>query len=518
MKMKKINSLNHRSAPMTSFILMSGRVCLAHCLLMMVCSTHSTVFAAPAEIIPYEGPPGKAEQADKILVPYARYVELWNRVHPDDTIDLPQGDGQISFADVQYKVTIGEERLNLSLSARIETYGKDWVVLGLPFSALAVTEATLNGEAAQLQTQGTPDDGMVLMIPGKTSGRLGLQAVMKPESLGRRGSARFSLPPLPGAVMTVVLPEKDLELEVDQIEAAPAKRIVDETVEYTFGLGMMRSLALRWSPSVGSGAMDRTLSADSQHDVYVFHWAIVGVSKITYSFSGGEYDRFALLIPKESMLTEINGANIRDFRQIGEKTVEGKTFKLIEICLQRAAQKQHELTARWITPHPDGGQKTKETEDKGQTFELSLSRAGGVSRESGTVTLHSVGGMSVKVVRVTGGRRADVEVNQGQDALATVVARYYWPYRPFSLFVQLSRSAVIPQIHLNQLVRINTDRVELLVQANLKAQEGQLFSAPSGPLWRISMNVQMKITNFFTSSSTAANRKRKSPSCSCEGT
>jgi hypothetical protein len=35
--------------------------------------------------------------------------------------------------------------------------------------------------------------------------------------------------------MKVVLPEEDLELKVDNIEAAPTKRTVNGTLEYTLG-------------------------------------------------------------------------------------------------------------------------------------------------------------------------------------------------------------------------------------------------------------------------------------------
>ncbi|MHC4072429.1 MAG: hypothetical protein ACYTGS_10415, partial [Planctomycetota bacterium] len=248
----------------------------------------------PPTIIPYEGHPGMAEESDKILIPYAKFVELWNQAHPEDMIEKPRPGTRISLSDVQYKITVKQEQLNMLLTTNIETYGKDWVVLGLPISGLAVTRATIDGEMAQLQAG---PKGTVLMVPGGKSGRLELQAVTKPTYLGRRGSASFSLPPLPGAVMTVVLPEKDLELEVDRIEAAPVRRTVNGSVEYTFGLGMTRKLSLQWLPKIGSRAADRTLSANSDHDVYAFHWAIVGVSRITYSFSSGEHDRFALMVP-----------------------------------------------------------------------------------------------------------------------------------------------------------------------------------------------------------------------------
>jgi hypothetical protein len=448
-----------------------------------------TKAAIPPVIIPYEGEPTAAEKSDKILIPYTRFVELWNQAHPEDTIDRPRPGTHISLSDVQYRLTVEQEQLNLLLTAGISTYGKDWAVLGLPISGMAVTKATLDGKAAQLQAG---PKGMVLMVPGETSGRLELQAVTKPKYLGRRGSASLSLPPLPGAVMKVVLPEEDLELEVDQIEFTPTRRTANGSVEYTFGLGMTRKLALRWLPKIGGGAADRTLSANSEHDVYAFHWAIVGVSRITYSFSSGDHARFALLVPKDTMLTELKGTNVRDFRDVGEKTIEGKVFKLIEVRLHRAAQKQYELSIRWLSPHPCGGAglpggDVTSTAGIGANIvkptELSLVRAGDVSRESGTVTLHSAGGMNVKVAQVSGGRRADITVDkepQGTELTADrakAVAKYYWPYRPFTLFVQLSRLAATPKVHLDQLVRINTDRVELLVQANLKAEQGKLFGA-----------------------------------------
>ncbi|MHC4116140.1 MAG: hypothetical protein ACYSWO_01405 [Planctomycetota bacterium] len=423
----------------------------------------------PPVIIPYTGRADRAEKSEKILIPYARYAQLWNQAHPEDTIEQPQAETQISLSDVRYTVTVGQERLDLVLTAQIKTYGKGWAVLAMPISGLAVTRATLDGKAAQLQAG---PKGMVLMIGDGTSGRLELEAVTKPQYLGRRGSASFSLPPLPGAVMKVLLPETDLELEVDQLEAAPARDIVNGSVEYTFGLGMTRNLALRWLPRVGAGATDRTLSATSDHDVYAFHWALVGVSRITYSFSGGDYSRFAVLAPEGAMLTELKGTNIRDFRNIGEKTIEGKTFELIEVRLHRAAQEQYELTARWLSPHA-GADRT----------ELSLVRAGDVSRESGSITLHAAGGMSVKVAQVSGGRRADIAKQkqpQGEEPTADrarPVAKYYWPYRPFSLSVQMSRPTAAPKVHLDQLVRINTDRVELFVRASLTVDRGKLFGA-----------------------------------------
>jgi hypothetical protein len=92
----------------------------------------------PPTIIPYEGQPGMAEESDKILIPYAKFVELWNQAHPEDMIDQARPGTQISLSDVRYKITVKQEQLNMLLTTDIETYGKGWVVLGLPISGLAV--------------------------------------------------------------------------------------------------------------------------------------------------------------------------------------------------------------------------------------------------------------------------------------------------------------------------------------------------------------------------------------------
>lgn len=442
-------------------------------------------------IIPYDTAPGNAETSGKVLVPYSQFVELWNKVHPAEPIDLPVPGTDISLADVKYNVTVTQEQLNLVLTAEIRTFGKEWVTLPLPVSGLAITEAMYKNKDAQLLAG---PGGMILMLPGDSSGTLQLKAIAKPQYMGKMGSIKMLLPPLPAPVMNVTLPEDDLELEIDGIESPAYKQELITGNRWTAALGMSRDITMRWLPKLGDRSGDSTLTADSKHEVYAFHWSIIGVSKVTYSFAGGERDRFKFLVPMDTTLTDVAGTNLRDYRQLGESDFDGKTFKVIEVRLHRAAKKQFELTIKWLSSLPVGN-------ETGQ--ELQLVRAGDVSRESGTVTLYSAGGMEVKVTDVVGGRRTTIESNPNPSAVrnsvlqntargtsptgllvekessdrAKPVASYYWPYRPFSISLQFSRTSTIPKINLDQLVRVNNDRIELLVQANLSTEQGELFDA-----------------------------------------
>lgn len=431
----------------------------------------------PPIIIPYEGDPTAAEKSDKVLIPYSRYVKLWNQAHPEDPMDGLKPGTDISLADVHYRATEDNRQMKFTLTAQVRTYGAQWVVLPLPTQGLAVTDVTFDGKPAQWQ--GAPEsavanaqmksskDGMVLMLPGGASGKLELAAIGTPTYMGQRATLSFSLPPLPAAVMTVVLAEADRELEVDQIDGTLGRKMVNDTVEWVVPLGMRRSFTLRWLPRAGGGAADRTLSAVSEHEVYSFDWAMLAATKITYSFSGGEHDRFTVLVPQGITLTALEGANIRDFRQVEEKAIDGESFRTIEVRLHRAAKKKYELTVRWLTSMPALGEPRR----------LELVRAGDVTRESGTATLNAAGGIEVKVVDVTGCRRVSMEATntEATGGRTTPVARYYWPYRPFSLSLQFSRPPVSAEANLDQLVRVNTDQVQLLVQAVLQTQRGRLF-------------------------------------------
>lgn len=425
-------------------------------------------------IVPYDTTPEKAGSSNKVLVPYSRFVELWNRAHPEQPIDLPRPGTDIALADVKYNVTVTKEQLGLTLTTEVKTFGKDWVTLALPVSGLAFTEAVYSGKTAQLQASPA---GMVLMLPGDSSGTLQIKAVTKPQYLGQMGSIKFTLPPLPAAVMEVTLPQDDLELEIDGIESPVYKKENSSRNIWVAALGMSREMTMRWLPKVGNRTGDSTLSADSIHDVYAYHWSIIGVSKITYTFAAGQRDRFTILVPQNATITDIQGTNFHDYRQLSESVIDGKTFRIIEVRLQRPARKQYELSIRWLDSETGAGKITSPVNNQNQ--ELQLIRAGDVSRESGTVTLYSAGGIETEVTQVLGGRRTTIE-NVPASLIsykATPVARYYWPYRPFSISVRFSRLETIMKVNLDQLVRVNTDRVELLVQANLAAEKGELFGA-----------------------------------------
>ncbi|MDD4892013.1 MAG: hypothetical protein PHU85_18995, partial [Phycisphaerae bacterium] len=385
-----------------------------------------------SEVIPYEGDPLAADKATKVLVPYSRFVELWNKAHPDQPLEKPRIAGGVSMAGARYEATLAGDRMTIVLTADVKTIGDGWIALPMPMANLAVTEATLGGAPAQLQNG---PGGLTLMLKAGAAGELKLTAVTTPKFVGRKGSVSLSLPPMPAAVMVVRLPEKDLMLEADGIEGAVTQTGVPQTQAdrgrgrpgslegdresaWIVPLNLTSQLTLRWLPNVAVGVADRTLSATADHEVHFNHFGLVGVSKLVYSFSAGDYDRFGLLVPEGVTVTEVAGANIREHRITGDAVLEGAKFKIIEVRLYRPATKQHQLSIRWLA----------DPTALDTAASLLLPRAAEVGRERGSVRLFAARGMQVSVTDVIGGRRTadDGRAAEGEDA----IGRYYWPYRP----------------------------------------------------------------------------------------
>ncbi|MBI5722922.1 MAG: hypothetical protein HZA50_03110 [Planctomycetes bacterium] len=429
-------------------------------------------------VIPYQGSPTHAEQSSKVLIPYGKFVELWNLAHPDKPLEVKAPAGGVSVAGATYVAKVDEfpsqdakdasmetGRMKIVLTMDVQTLGEGWVVLPMPMSGLAISSATLDGKAASLQAG---PSGTILMLPPHTRGTVRIDALTTPAYQGLKGSVDLSLPPLPGAVMKVQLPSGDLDLEVPGVANLPAAVRTGNMTEWVVPLDALRNVSLRWSPKASVGPADKSLAAVVAHNVHAYHWAIVGVSRLQFNFSSGQNDRFTVLLPPGLTVTDMSGANLKDYQISGEKVLDGAKFQVAEVRLYRPAIKSYELTVRWMADLPA----------LGKPAFVPLPQAGQVAGESGTVTLHAAGGMELKIADVTGGRRQGLsrsEISAGSSEAQTQVAQYYWPYRPFSLSIVLSRQAAKITCRADQLVRVESDRIQLLCNVKLQATQGRLF-------------------------------------------
>jgi hypothetical protein len=430
-------------------------------------------------IIPYSDDPTKAAEAEKILLPYEEYQRLYNAANPNDPLTLEAKIGQISFAGLKYDAVLESDALKLTLTGMLANDHAQPAEVPLEFGALAIAKATLGGQPLQLQKRSAESHRAnapsvsspavtYLIVPPNTSGPLEIQAVATPEVAGRRGKVTLQLPRLPAPVLTWRWQDTEMELEVEGIQGSPVKSMVDGQAEWSVPLGLATKIDLRWAPKAALEAADRTLTADARHDVFAFHWALIGASKFEFKFTAGEHDRFHILVPESTTLTHVTAPNVRDFSQTGVAERDGRKYRILEVRLHRPAEHRGSVDLRWIAALPVTGQPTP----------LALPLAAEVAREEGALTLHAAKGLGLKTVDVQGGRRTELAKAAPPSRLAdssNPVGSYAWPYLPFAISIQVERRVAEPSVQINQLVRISRDDVQLLASLAAEALAGQLF-------------------------------------------
>ncbi len=446
--------------------------------MLLFCALSFSLAAAEKDtlIVPYDGAAADANASKKVLVPYEKFVELWNLANPGDQMTKPEPGTELSISDVLYECGLNGESLRIRISAGLQARGKGHLLLPLPMKNIAVTAATFNGSAIQLQMA---PNGMVLMLPPGEEGSFVLEAIATPELRGRKGEISLVFPALPAPVLAFRKPAGDLELHAQTRAFMRGKKgkalasrdifVTEADGSWIVPLGMDRNLNLSWFPRTGSGAADKTLTANAEHDVHLFHWGLVGKSQFTFNFTSSNRDRFELVVPKSARLTALSGPNLRDFRITGERTIDGRSFQIVALRLYRSAEKSYTCTATWVDETVFG-----------KPARLFLPRASSVGRESGKLQLANAGGVTFKVISVLGGRKTQRQKPGQSDLLAdrTAMAEsYYWPYRDFALQLQVDRIPHRKEVELNQLIRLLPEDASVNVQAFETAIDSHLFGS-----------------------------------------
>ena len=131
-----------------------------------------------AVILPYD-PDWRngAKDADRVLVPYDRYVELWNRVHPDKKIETKAPPAPYALAGAAYKTLLeGDEYLLVTGELQIDVFSDAFVQIPLGLSGGVLAQAELDGKPARLSAAPNPNPqaATVLYVSGKGRHKLDL--------------------------------------------------------------------------------------------------------------------------------------------------------------------------------------------------------------------------------------------------------------------------------------------------------------------------------------------------------
>ncbi len=384
-----------------------------------------------AIIIPYD-PSSETgiRDARQIMVPYARYVELWNRAYPDKKIDDRPAPAPYALAGAVYRTVLAEgDDLLVEGILVIDVFEEGHVEVPLRLQGGVYVRATLDGRPARISVarpvlpdgrqgvnapaqpmaqQAMPQQAnmqqagpavplAVLQVSGK--GRHQLEVGIRLR-LSRQGGWRTLdgvLPTAPATALTITVPEAETEVRVsavaDRSEHETTK--ANETIETA--LRADGRLSLRWRAKVAAGEVDRSLTAQSTAVLDVREDALRMVWRLDLEFRRSQREQFQFRLPEGYLVEKVIGDNIR-----GWKVETANGASTLDVNLLAAAKDREQIVVEM--------RRTLDEENQAGHGEFAVPAVDvpAANLHSGTITIRRSPVLEVRMLDQRGVQRTDI--------------------------------------------------------------------------------------------------------------
>jgi hypothetical protein len=382
-----------------------------------------------AIILPYD-PDAKTgvKEVDKLLVPYEKYVELWNRAYPDKKIETRPVPAQYSLAGAAYKTLLeGDEYLLLTGQLEIDVFVEGFVQIPLGLGGGVLAQAELDGKPARLSVaeaaakpqaaqQSMPQSKplaasqpadrslIVLHVSGKGRHKLELSVRLK---LSRQGGWRVADGVLPSAAATalaILVPKPQTELRLGQIADRRSYETEKADEAINTALGVDGAVSIQWRPKVAEGQVDRTLTASSNAVLDVQEDGLRLVWQLALEFRRSQREQFSVAVPKEFLVEKVEGSNVRGWEI--RQSDQGQT---VVVTLLKAAKDREDFTLRLWRGGAVG-------QDKLAEFNLPLVGVTDAALHSGQLTIRRSPLLELRTLDRSGLSRTDLPAAAGASA------------------------------------------------------------------------------------------------------
>ena len=483
---------------------------------------------ADAIVMPYtlgdpSATPAPAAANDRLLIPYDRYVALWNAAHPDQPIDAPVPPAAWAMAGAVFSADLAERGSTdvLLLSGRIDidVFADGPVRVPLRLAGGVLTHADLDGAPARLavvtapgasaqarQQAATPRPPaaplLLLHVSGRGRHRLDMAVSMKIEQRGGWRRVRARLPAAPATMVQLTIAGAGTTVRLEAV----ADRAVHETTQpgerIRTALGPDGQLAVAWRPRVGRGAIDQDLKAESravldvQEDGLRLSWSLA------LQFPRSQRDTFAIRLPADLLVERVEGVNVRGW---AARATEGAAIgaqRWLDIALLEPARDREAFTVHARLPRSLAGARPS-------TVAVPAIGVEGAALHHGTISIRRSPWLRLQTVATRGVARTDAPAQDDLPIGAAVDqsplgVRHYetWRFVAMPVHIELTTAASAPRVsaRLQTIFRIAEQGRRLESRILLEVRERPIYrlrvavpeglevtsvSAPGAPRWSV---------------------------------
>ncbi|MBM4000820.1 MAG: hypothetical protein FJ297_14990 [Planctomycetes bacterium] len=453
-------------------------------------------YAPAAERDPRDG-------TDRVFVPHAKYVELWNRAHPEQPLDATRPPVDFAIGPATFSATLNaDDFLELVGQMDIEVFVDRPVAVPLPFGGGVLVRGSLDGAAArivvgqsqlspaqpsppaqaqqaQAEPPAEPPAVLVLHVEGKGRKRLEIRFRMRVDRRGGWRMVRGVLPAPPASALTLTVPETNTEVRLGGVADRSNYETTQAGERIETSLLAQNEWTLQWRPKVGEGQIDRTLTAESDAVLDIQEDGVRLAWRSTLQFRGGRREDFTFRLPDGYLVERVSGPNIRGWT--AEPDAQGVR---LDVELLRAAVDQETVTIYLSKRAAIAGAEPSRLEAPGVVV-------ADAALHHGLVTVRRSPLVDLRATRLEGASRSDVPAEQAEALMSEAGAEERpIPVQPFQAFrfstfpfaLEFEARTIRPSVaaETRSIVRVGERETRLECQFELRIGDAPLHAVRIG--------------------------------------
>ncbi len=329
----------------------------------------------PRIVVPYDEN-GQPLAADRVFLPHATFLKLWQQANPDKAFANAPVDGLVSSANYAAKLVRDGDSAHMQIRARfvLHNFRDKQVSVRLPLGQVAVETAELNGETAPLRVEMIKDNNreadtfrgangppkqmvqqkaaprpnlkpalsVVLEKPGDSV--LDIDFVVPVKLTGPAGRFQLPLEPMASALMSFQLPDEDLQVRVNGSSTAWR---TGEGDDLQFPVSAGGNVTIEWQPKDEDSGVDRVIHTESTTTVIMNDAGLQVKAELAYRIRQGSASELTFRIPATAILQQVTGTDVGGWQQD-----ENDGVRTVRVFLRRSVEKETAITVQ-LFANPD---------------------------------------------------------------------------------------------------------------------------------------------------------------------
>ncbi|QDU81539.1 hypothetical protein Pla110_32810 [Polystyrenella longa] len=327
------------------------------------------------------------KQTNTVILRPDQHRRLWEEAYqsvPGQKAKLPEP----IVASAGYTADLSQvaDNKTFSLTGRIVVFAfsDESAEVQLPFKNMTLNSATLNGEPAELESRLNKEEQeywLHLHEPGMQIVEVNLQIPVKQQE--QSGQFKVNLLPVASGLMSVTLPQKDLQVSVGGIFLPFREQQQDAAVLVEQPISTGGDLEFKWQPKANREDTSSIVHAESVVDIHLTESGANISHRTNLRVRRGTLNQVTFALPEGVKVREITGTDVG-----GWSIQDQEGAQQLEVLFRRSVNNSTDLNVELYQPVTPG--------DVEGTLTLNRLGIQNLNRSTGTIAVHAPQHLSLK--------------------------------------------------------------------------------------------------------------------------